>query len=257
MSPVKLGTWLTVGMIAWLPSAAHGAYDTVLTTGHADIDLAYEASAWELLVHDHDADTEYDPGSALMYVGEAARTNRPASNSFDFIGVGPDQPYWRLPQNENPLLLFLGISTAEIEEGTFDSWSVTDPRLNETGPFVILSLIDVRGPGDFSIWTSTDEGPLVWMSTAADGITADDKLYQLSGSHSHHNMGFTKAGLYEVDFRATAFLGPGATNPVTSEITTYHFGVETVPEPGSWILFAVGGLLSAFALARRQRHDRP
>jgi surface-anchored protein len=252
MRVMRLGAWIVAGLVV-LPSVrAEAAYDAVLTTEHVDIGLAYEDDAWDLHVHDETNDAEYEPDAALLYAGSDARTNRAASSSFDFIGVGAGEQYWRLPQSQNPLLLYLGVGAEEIEEGTFASWNVTDPRVNETGPYVILSLIDVRGPGDFSIWTSTDDGPLVWMSTAEGGVTADDRLYQLVGGHSHFNFGFTEAGLYEVDLQATAYLGPGATNPVTSEVATYHFGIEAVPEPASWLLLACGGL-AVGCVARRSR----
>ncbi|MBL9122819.1 MAG: choice-of-anchor M domain-containing protein [Planctomycetaceae bacterium] len=244
--------WILAALVVLPSSLVYGA-QTVLETQHVDIGLGYEDGEWDLHVHNETDDEEYEPGEALLYAGMGARTNRSASSAFNFIGVGAGQQYWRLPQSNVPGLLYLGVGTEEIAGGTFASWNNTDPRVNNAGPYVILELIDVRGPGEFSVWSSTDDGPLVWMSTYEGGITSDDRLYQLEGSHSHFNYGFTQAGLYEVDFRATAYLGPGATNPVTSDVATYHFGIEAVPEPATWGLLASGGALCALAYRRRWR----
>lgn len=247
---------VALGVAASWVSGARAEYAAVLDHEHVDIGLAFEEGAWDLHVHDETNDAEYAPEEALLYGGENTLTARPASSAFDFIGVGANENYWRLPQSQSPGKIFLGVGTEEIADGTFASWTVDDPRLNQTGAFVVLSLVDVRGPGDFSVWSSTDEGPLVWMSTADGGITAEDRLYQLEGSHSHFNWGFTAPGLYEVDFQATAYLGPGATNPVTSEVATYHFGIVTVPEPSTFALLGCG-ILGLGMVARKARRRTP
>lgn len=247
----NLALVMAVGLVVLPATAARASISAILTTEHADIGIGYEDGQWDLHVHDDTNDVEYEPDEVLLYVGPAAVTNRPASAAFNFIGVGPGEQYWRLPQSQNPALLYLGVAADEVESGAFASWNNTDPRVNQTGAYVILSLVDVRGPGDFSIWSSTDDGPVVWMATS-DGIDAEDALYQLVGGHSHYNYGFTATGLYEVDFQATAYLGPGATNPTSSDVVTYYFGVEYVPEPSSFALAGCGGLsLAGLALRRR------
>jgi hypothetical protein len=51
-------------------------------------------------------------------------------------------------------------------------------------------------------------------------------------AHAHYNRAFGR-GFYEVDVQASAFLGPGQTNPTSSSVVTYHLQVE---EPG-WLRF--------------------
>lgn len=247
----RIGFWIAAALLLLPVNLVSASYTAVLDHQHVDIGMAYEDDAWDLHVHDETNDTEYQPGEALLYAGGNTKANRPASSAFDFIGVGAGQPYWRLPTAHAPGVLFLGVGAEEVETGVFADWLVNDPRLNLNGPYIELRLIDVRGPGDFSVWSSTDDGPVVWMSTFDGGITSDDLLYQLAGGHSHFNYGFTAAGLYEVDLQATAYLGPGQTNPVTSDVATYHFGIETVPEPSSWLLMCCGGLSLALVVVRR------
>lgn len=256
MRYARIGIWIMAALVALPAGVAHADFVAVLNHQHVDIGLAFEDGAWDLHVHnetDNPPDgIEYAPDEALLYGGKNTRTNRSASSAFDFIGVSAGQQYWRLPQSQAPGVIFLGVGAEDIVDGTFAAWTPSDPRVGgETGPYIELDLVAVRGPGDFSVWSSTDDGPLVWMSTHNGGITAADSLFALSGSHSHFNYGFTKAGLYEVDLRATAYLGPGQTNPVTSDVATYHFGIEAVPEPSTWLLFALGGL-TLLAIPRRR-----
>lgn len=205
-------------------------FEVVLQTGHADIGLAYEDGAWDLHVHDETNDTEYEPGGALLFVGPDAKTVQPAGSQWEFLGAGAGNDLWVLPQNQNPNLLFLGVGTEEVEPGAFASYLETDPRVNATAAWVRLTLRDVRGPGEFSVFQTDAFGnPIVWMSTADNGITDDDSLFISVGSHAHYNWTFTGVGLYEIDVEASAFLddGLGGLTPTSSGVVTYYFGVET------------------------------
>lgn len=225
------------------------AFSAILTTEHTDIGIGYTAlGGWDLHVHDDEGAAEYAPSEALLYAGVSARINRPAGPLFDFIGVGAGEQFWLMPQVQNPNVIFLGLGTEEVEPGSFASYLESDARLNQTGAWVKLALAAVRGPGQVSLWSSGAFGPVVWWSTA-DGISSTDATYVLSGSHAHFNWGFTAPGLYEVDVVASAFTGPGATNPTSSGVVTYNFGVEAVPEPTSTLLLAAG----AIALTARRR----
>jgi surface-anchored protein len=200
---------------ATITAAGFQNMEASLTEGHVDVGLNYEDGAWDLHVHDHDRDIEYEPDGALYYVAPQALTSRPAGSEFDFIGVAAGQPFYRLPKNQNPEILFLGFGAEELEPGTF------------TTGYLDLALKAVNGPGELSIWDSTDTGPDVIWATA-DGITAADSLRVLEGAHAHFNWGFTAKGRYEVTVEAHGFLDDGDNIEDFSGDVTYYFSVDNL-----------------------------
>jgi surface-anchored protein len=227
--------------------SARAQFNDILTQGEVEVGIEYtNDEGWNLHIHDHTNELEYSPDTTLLYVKDQARATRPGGSQWDFLGVGAGEDVWVLPQTENPDLLFMGIASEEMSGDTFDSYFESDSRINADGRWITLSLADMRGPGAFSVWTNDSFGdPVVWMASS-DGISAMDKTITLEGGHDHLNWGFTKTGLYEVDLVASAYLGGSL---ISSNVTTYHFGVETVPEPAS--MLALGGGL--IVLSRRRR----
>jgi surface-anchored protein len=64
------------------------------------------------------------------------------------------------------------------------------------------------------------------MSTFNTAV--ENSYYFAAGSHTHASFGFTAQGIHRVTLRASAFLGPGATNPTgLSEPFTLIFAVGT------------------------------
>lgn len=185
---------------------------TFLRNGHADVGIAFENDQFDLHIHNESADIEYAPDEAVLFVSKAAAVARPTSNDFAFIGVGSGATYYRLPQNPDSNLLFLGLGSEEIAAGTFE------------GGVIELRLKSIQGPGDVSLWAAELAGPVVKFASS-DGITSDDIVSLQEGSHSHFNWGFTKPGRYEVTIEAIATLA-GQTAPVSSGDVTYQFQVE-------------------------------
>lgn len=206
---------LSDGSIATVTIADAGfqEFEVILSTEHVDVGIAYEDGAWDLHVHDEDNDAEYEPGAALLHVGAAALLVRPEGGELDFIGVGAGETFYLLPQSQNPELLYLGVAAEEVEPGTF-----ADGRVR-------LSLKAVNGPGEFSLWRATDDGPEVLMATS-DGITAEDFVLVLEGGHEDLNWGFTAQGRYEVTFEAVATLPDGTV--ISSGDVTYYFSVDSL-----------------------------
>ena len=223
--------------------STRGVDATVYTEGHADLDLRLDHDHWTLGAvledhdhegedhdhehgdHDHDHESVTPSDQVVFFAGPMARTVRLADAAFDFIGVASGATYWRLPQNADPNLLFPGFSTEALPAGAVGSYVETDPRVISTAqPWVTYQVVGVDGPGEFSIWASDDEGPLVWVSTV-DGLNASDKVIVPTGTHVHYNLGFTAPGVYRVILQASYLDANG--QQVVSKPAAYVFGVET------------------------------
>jgi surface-anchored protein len=218
-----------------LAAAKASAWDFVFTNEHIDVGIGYSGGVWDLHVHDHDNNTEWEPEDVLIRVGQAAMTTQPGGSQWSFIGAGAGNPVWILPQTQNPSLVFLGLAADEVQFGVFDNNQVW------------LSLTGLSGPGHFSLWTTDAFGnPTVRMATS-DGISSADTFMLPVGAHAHANWGFTQVGLYEVYFRAHGFING---QRVESDIVGYNF--EVVPEPATIAALALG----AAAVAVRRRRSK-
>lgn len=233
------------------------AYDYWFSSGHIDLEAGYEGGALEMGVHAHDGDLELEADKVLFYAGQNCRTARPNSAAFDFIGVGAGQTYWLLPETESPDKLFLGIGLEELDpnDAAFAPYEPTDTRVAGMARWMTISLKGVSGPGAFSAWQDTDDGPKVWMSTN-DGIGSSDLILGSFGSHTHVNYGFTAAGLYGIDLEASSWLDTNSNGSLDagdtqlfSDRTTYNFSIESVPEPTTMLALGVG----VISLAHRRK----
>lgn len=201
------------------------AADYILTNEHADVQVGFSGGTWAMLVRDKDLNADYPSVSSLGYVNTAYAQNlRPIGGQYDFIGVGASQPYYRLPQIQNPNLLYHGFGAESVAPGTF---GVYDPAVESHGResgaarWVKLQLTGFNGPGAFSVFRSGDAGPIRYMSTYddgvanpeadgidyTDGISSDDAFWMLEGSHVHLNFGFTAQGRYRVWLTPSALIG--------------------------------------------------
>jgi surface-anchored protein len=241
---------LTLGAIS-------GASAQVLTNEHVDLSIGFTApSSFLMEVRDDDNATNYAPSAAVLTVLPGAQAPRPAGSLFDFIGVGAGQTYWRLPQSQNPNLLYLGVGAYNVNAADTDSYDASAEsggRVVGTGDWVRLRLDSVTGaggtaaPGFFSVWQSGDFGPNVMMSSFSGGTTADDSLWVVAGGHSHFHWGFTAPGVYEVTMRPSvrrSGLQVESTTPFT-----FIFNVQgVVPEPGTLPLALLALPLAALRL---------
>ena len=128
----------------------------------------------------------------------------------------------------------MGWSVEEIDAGVLANDTVT------------LSLLDVDGPGVFSLWNTGPFGGDVTIMSSAIGSDAPNSLdMTLDPGHFHYNLGFSEKGDYELTFRAEGTLA--GTNQNISEDFKVNF--QAVPEPSSLFLLLLGGL----AVIRRKR----
>ena len=124
-----LAVALALGTLTLLP-ASRAQAQASLTNEHVDIGVGYDpVTGWDLHIHDETNDVEYGTGDALLHVLPAAAAARPAGSAFDFVGVGAGQTYYRLPDTQNPSLLFLGLAAEEANEADFAAWDTLDNRV--------------------------------------------------------------------------------------------------------------------------------
>ncbi len=225
---------------------AGAQFTNVLTEGEVDFGIKYDAAeGWEFELHDETNNVEYELGETLLVAPEDARLSRPGGVQWDFLGVGAGESVWVLPQNEISGLLYFGVGSEEMTGDVFDSYFEADARVNDRGRWIKTTVAAVRGPGQFSVWTTDQNGnPTVWAATA-DGLQSSDALFGVEGGHTHYNWGFTAAGRYEIDVVVSAFQG-GAL--LQSDVATINFDV--VPEPATILALAAG--LAAVASRRRR-----
>jgi hypothetical protein len=96
--------------VRWLAQA-----QTVISSGHVDIGIAYESGNWDLHVHqEQPVEAEYEPDEVILQVGPPPKPVSRPTRAFSFLG-NPGDPIWMLPKSENPELLFLGIGAEELD----------------------------------------------------------------------------------------------------------------------------------------------
>lgn len=208
---------------------------------HVDIRCHFSAGEWDCIVKTDGA--SYEPSAAFLPLADkpyvngnpaiaGARHTQPANTAFSFTGATAGQPLWIAVQGTP------GIGEAwpgfrnDQAEGTFGSYIPGDPRVPQgtARPWIRIQLVDYQPPhgtpSQFSLWNTVSGQPTVWMSTFNAAV--ENSYYYAAGSHTHASFGFTAQGIHRVTLRASAFLGPGATNPTgLSEPFTLVFAVGT------------------------------
>jgi surface-anchored protein len=208
-----------------------------LLTGHVDgIEANFVNGQWQMGTWERDPDIHDAPGAVLFVAKPNSLTTQPAGSQWDLLGAGEGNPVWILPQYQDPNLLYLGTNDEHTDPADLLSYIETDPRLPHVAvPWIKASVLAVRGPGDFSLFSTDSFGtPTVWVDTAdnPNGHTGgpldnSDALWLIAGGHVHYNWAFTARGYYAMDVQATAFLPDGT--PTSSPVVTYYLSAE---QPG-------------------------
>lgn len=212
--------------------------------GHVDLRWRWEGTnGWTVkALADSDSENLYDPPDFFLPLSDkpyaagdvsnsGARFSQPASPAFAFTGVEPGQPLWIAVQGTAGLgEAWPGFENNQAAS-TFGSYRMIDPRITDSTPrpYITITLESYTPPpgtqSQFSMWSSvTASPPKVWMSTYDHSL--DDQYLFTAGSHTHLNWGFSAPGIHRVRLKASAFLGPGQTNPTGfSDVETITFTV--------------------------------
>ena len=244
-------------VVGWIASGNAVATAQTFTEGHFDAPAAgFGGGNFFLIIHDHGNEIDHDPATSLLVAGPNTIINRPAGAQWDFLGVSAGSQIWVLPSTQLPNMLYLGASAEEVLPGTVTPWNPGDPRLpNGNFSWVRFNVVDVRGPGRFSAYTTDSFGnPVVWVARDSGGnaVTGGlaSSLFILEGGPLHFNWAFSAEGDYEVDWQVTALVGG---NTVTSDVETFFYRAAAVPEPSTLALL---GLASAGMVLSGQKWRR-
>ncbi len=235
----------------WIPFLSLVTFSSNLSAGllpvaeHADVRCHFEDGAWSCLLKIESDDELYDPRIVFLPLSDkpflgsnaadsGARVTQSSSAAFSFTGAEAGDPLWVAMQaSPGDGEAWPGFDNVQIPS-TFGSYIPADPRVTQTlaRPWIKISLVNYQGPpgkiSHFSMWRSfANQAPVAWMSTFQDSIQND--YFYAAGEHVHLNWGFTAQGIHRVTFQASAFLGPGASNPTgPSEPFTLIFSVGAI-----------------------------
>lgn len=245
---MHIAAWMSalvfgLGMISSLEAG-------VWTSGHGDIDAHFHDGALEIGLHFHSGGVGAFGGGTLpeghheadehqIFVPGAPITL--PGTGWDFAG-NPGDSVWFLPPNNDPNKPYLGWGAEELDPGLWSN--------------VTFSLLSVDGPagGVFSVFAQSF-GALTVKLSSVDGFAKSFSLP--GGSHDHFNVGFNRAGTFDVSLRVSAtrisdsqtFSGDGT---FTFYVDSVPNGGE-VPEPGSMAIFSVLAIGSGYRRLRRRK----
>ena len=177
-----------------------------MDNAHIDLDVNYTgAGTFEGAVHSEEEELERD--AAHVYANASTRRSLTSVPSFlaDALGVGPNEDFWVLQQSQVGGQTHLGLASHETDMGELLEWNPGDVRggANIHRTWLQVQLVAFRPPTDgvFAMWQTTTSGQTLFQSSHANEIDASDVAYIAPGGHMHFNWGFTKAGLWEIEFQ--------------------------------------------------------
>jgi surface-anchored protein len=194
-----------------LPPTNFLALDHEHTDGLCLLYNATGSNLLSLIAWQRDLGLDLPTNQVIFVAKPEAKLTLPAGTPFGEAG----QPFWILPQSQNPNLLYLGANAERIPVGVF-SGSLT------------IQLKRLEGPGYFMVWQAVGPGQYNIRINTRDGIDASDAFMPITGSHEHFNWGFSSTGVYCATFQAFGQRIGEATNIVSPE-STYVFHVLPLP----------------------------
>jgi surface-anchored protein len=192
---------------------------TVLKQGHLPIEILYQDEEWSFFVDGTESGLgRFRPGEAVYHLTEINQFSIPDSPRFAFLGE-PGDPVWIVSHVEMPGSILMGISGERIQQGLF------------AGNILNLRLIKVEGPGEFALYGIGSTGEVTVFHNSRGGITEEDVIPVVLGTHDHQNWAFTASGHYQLTFQASAILADN-NQVVASPEVAFQFAVGNVdPAP--------------------------
>lgn len=226
--------------LAVVPSDAASVY----TSGHADIGVGYEEGELHLHFHAHegavidgvslDEDEEFHGDDIVIRVPQTSTLTLNALTA-PLLGASPGDSAWIIPVSLTAGVPYLGWGTEELEAGDWVGNII----------FTLESIVSSPPGGDFALWAFDGGGNLLSAMSTADGsYNSGMEMAAGPGNHAHYTFGFTKPGIWEIEFTAS---GLHATDGFQTSTETFIF--QVVPEPSSALLTVFG---AAVALRRRR-----
>jgi surface-anchored protein len=233
-------------------SRVHG---DIWISGHGDIGVGLENNQLHLHLHFEDtvagasgpiAAGEYESTDHIVGVPNPP-VARPTGTDWNFLGDATS--IWFLPQSSNSAKPYMGFGLEELTGPLAGDWS---------GPLTwsLTSVVTAPAGANVSIWQTNPNdpfGPPSVKVATSDGLTAADSFTQSAGGHEHFNVGFTREGAYELQFRIQ---GTHNTLGVLSDTAIYSFQVGTitaVPEPSSIALVFAAMGVGGWCIRRRSQ----
>lgn len=210
---------------------------TTLSEGHVDIfEVHYDFNAnpvkFSLHVHDHDAESHFEPGDVILQVNESSYFGSP-EGLVSVLGAAA----YILPTTQEPDMLYGGIS-ADGPSGVFQNNRFTI-RMVSAGP---------ANPGNFAMYRFSGGGALQVGLQSIGGSVSVGEVTVPIGGHEHWNWGFSAPGIYTFEFKG---LGTKNADLSVLETSTELFTFHVIPEPSSGVLLLVG--MAAVLPGRRMR----
>jgi surface-anchored protein len=211
-----------------LPATNFLALDHEHTDGLCILYNPASSNLLSLIAWQRDAGLDLPTNQVVFVVKTQAMLTLPAGTPFGNAG----QPFWILPQSQNPALLYLGVNSERIPNGVFTS-------------ALTIQLKQIVGPGYFMMWQAIGPGQYNIRINTRDGIGTNDNLMPMIGAHEHFNWGFSTTGVYCVTFQVSG-QRVGETANIFSRESTYVFQVLPLPPPTNFSTWAKGYWPSGF-----------
>lgn len=202
---------------ASLPSTNFAALTREHTDGLCVLYDAAKSPPLSLVAWQRDAGLDLPTNQVIFVVKTEAKLTLPAGTPFGDTG----QPFWILPQSQNPNLLYLGVNSERIPGGVF------------AAPLTI-QLKRLDGPCYFMVWQAVGPGQYNIRINTRDGVGPTDNFMPLLGAHEHFNWGFSTTGDYCATFQVSGQRTGESTN-IASRESAFVFHVQPLPPPTNFV----------------------